>query len=169
MSLDRVQSRGRWRCRPVRFQKAQTWCWPDMAGTAQNGSKFEVVMVREKVIFGQRLWYHLFTISLCAILFCNSDMFGSYCAILFGWLPDHHGSTMIISIPNGLCTPLPKTFFFSTVLRSSGISIPNVPTKIHTLKIREHRMTRDWISPTFSSKLSVWLPFYACSSLVLAS
>jgi len=111
MSLGRVQSRGRWRCRPVRFQKAQTWCWPDMAGTAQNGSKFEVVMVREKVIFGQRLWYHLFTISLCAILFCNSDMFGSYCAILFGWLPDHHGSTMIISIPNGLCTPLPKTFF----------------------------------------------------------
>jgi len=86
MSLGRVQSRGRWQCRLVRFQKAQTWCWLDMAGTAQNGSKFEAVMVREKVISGQRLWYYLFTISLCNMLFWSSDMFGSYCAILFGWL-----------------------------------------------------------------------------------
>jgi len=31
--------------------------------------KFEVVMVREKVISDQRLWYYLFTISLCTMLF----------------------------------------------------------------------------------------------------
>jgi len=29
------------------------------------------------------------------------------------------------------------------------MEMPDVPTKIHTPKIREHQRTRDWISPTF--------------------